>query len=101
MKIKTNYNNTNNIGSSDHLLVWMELGRASKASKKRKCVIRRWHVDRFGDDEVKLSYQNALMVEVHEFSESTKNKIESITTSVTNSCPFVPLERHEGARIGD
>ena len=57
------------IGSSDHLLVWMELGRASKTSKKRTRVIRRWHLDRFGDDEVKLSYQNALMAEVHEFSE--------------------------------
>ena len=64
------------IGSSDHLLVWMELGRASKTSKKRKRVIRRWRLDRFGDDEVKLSYQNALMAEVHEFSESTKSKIE-------------------------
>ena len=57
---------------------------ASKTSKKRKCVIRRWRLDRFGDDKVKLSYQNALMAEVHEFSESTKSKIE----------------RHEGARIG-
>ena len=64
------------IGSSDHLLVWMELGRASKTSKKRKRVIRRWRLDRFGDDEVKLSYQSALMAEVHEFSESTKSKIE-------------------------
>ena len=64
------------IGSSDHLLVWMELGRASKTSKKRKRVIRRWRLDRFGDDEVKLSYQNALMAEVYEFSESTKSKIE-------------------------
>ena len=64
------------IGSSDHLLVWMELGRASKASKKRTRVIRRWRLDRFEDDEVKLSYQNALMAEVHEFSESTKSKIE-------------------------
>ena len=64
------------IGSSDHLLVWMELGRASKISKKRKRVIRRWRLDRFGDDEVKLSYQSALMAEVHEFSESTKSKIE-------------------------
>ena len=64
------------IGSSDHLLVWMELGRAFKTSKKRTCVIRRWRLDRFGDDEVKLSYQNALMAEVHEFSESTKSKIE-------------------------
>ena len=64
------------IGSSDHFLVWMELGQASKTSKKRKRVIRRWHLDQFGDDEVKLSYQNALMAEVHEFSESTKSKIE-------------------------
>ena len=64
------------IGSSNHFLVWMELDRASKTSKKRKCVIRRWRLDRFGDDEVKLSYQNALMAEVHDFSESTKSKIE-------------------------
>ena len=64
------------IGSSDHLLVWMELGRASKTSKKKKRVIRRWRLDRFGDDKVKLSYQNALMAEVPEFSESTKSKIE-------------------------
>ena len=53
------------IGSSDHLLVWMELGRASKTSKKRKRVIRRWRLDRFGDDELKLSYQNALRAEMH------------------------------------
>ena len=33
-------------------------------------MIRRWRLDRFGDDEVKLSYQNALMAEVQEFSES-------------------------------
>ena len=52
------------IGSSDHFLVWMELGRATKSSKKRKRVIRRWRLDRFGDDEVKLSYQNALRAEV-------------------------------------
>ena len=64
------------IGSSDHLLVWMELGRASKTSKKRKRVIRRWRLDRFGDDEEKLSYQNTLMVEVHQFSENTKSEIE-------------------------
>ena len=42
------------IGSSDHFLVWMELVRASKTSKKRKCVIRRWRLDIFGDDEVKF-----------------------------------------------
>ena len=45
------------IGSSDHSLVWMELGWATKTSKQRKRVIRRWHLDRFGDDGVKLSYQ--------------------------------------------
>ena len=47
----------------------MELSPASKTSKERKHVIRRWCLDRFGDDEVKLSYQNALMAEVHGFSE--------------------------------
>ena len=34
---------------------------SSKTSKRRKRVIRRWRLDRFGD-EVKLSYQNALML---------------------------------------
>ena len=43
---------------SDHLLVWMELGRGSRTSKNRKRVIRRWRLDRFGNDEVKLSYQS-------------------------------------------
>ena len=36
-----------------------------KTSKKRKRVIRRWRLDRFGDDKVKLSYQKALRAEVH------------------------------------
>ena len=65
------------IGSSDHFLVWMELGQATnKTSKKRKCVIRRWCLDRFGDDEVKLSYQNALRAEVHRFSENIRSRVE-------------------------
>ena len=63
------------IGSSDHFLVWMELGRATKTSKKKKRVIR-WCLDRFGDDEVKLSYQNALRAEVHRFSENIRSKVE-------------------------
>ena len=57
------------IGPSDHFLVWMELSRASKTCKKRKRVIRRWRLDRFGDNDLKLSYQNALMAEVYGFSE--------------------------------
>ena len=64
------------IGSSDHFLVWMELGRATKTSKKRKRVIRRWRLGRFGDDEVKLRSQNAIRAEVNEFSESIKSKVE-------------------------
>ena len=60
---------TKDIRSSDHFLVWMELRCAFKTSKKRKRVIRRWRLDRFGDDEVKLRYQNALRAEVHGFSE--------------------------------
>ena len=50
----------------------VELGRAAKNSKKGKRVIRRWRLDRFGDDEVKLRYQNGLRAEVHGFSESGK-----------------------------
>ena len=61
------------IGSSDHFLVWLEL---SRATKKRKRVIRRWRLDRFGDDKVKLSYQNALRAEVHRFSENIRSKVE-------------------------
>ena len=64
---------TTDIVCSDHLLVWVELGRAANNSKKGKCVIRRWCLDRFGDDEVKLRYQKA---EVHGFSESIKRKVE-------------------------
>ena len=44
------------IGSSDHFLEWMELGRATKTSKKRKRVNRRWRLYRFVYDGVKLSY---------------------------------------------
>ena len=51
----------------------MELGRTAKKGKR---VIRRWRLDRFGDDEVKLRYQNGLRAEVHGFSESIKRKVE-------------------------
>ena len=61
------------IGCSNHFLVWMELGRTAKNFKKEKRVIRRWRLERFDEDEVKLRYQNA---EVHGFSESVKSKLE-------------------------
>ena len=66
---------TIDIGCSDHFLVWVELGRAAKNSKKGKRVIRRWRLDRFGDDEVKLRYQSGLRAEVHGFSESIERKV--------------------------
>ena len=48
----------------------------TKTSTKRKRVIRRWRLDRFGD-EVKLSYQNyALRAEVHRFSENIRSRVE-------------------------
>ena len=64
------------IGCSDHFLVWMELGRTAKNFKKEKRVIRRWRLERFDEDEVKLRYQNALKAEVHGFSESINSKLE-------------------------
>ena len=48
------------LGSSDHFLVWMELGQASTTSKKRKRAIRRWHLDRFGDDECKMKLSESI-----------------------------------------
>ena len=48
------------IRSSGHFLVRMKLGWASKTSKKRKCVIRWWCLDRFDDDDdMKLKYMHA------------------------------------------
>ena len=64
------------IESIDYFLVWMQLSQTTKTSKKRNRVIRRWRLDRFGDDEVKLNYQNALRAEVLGFSESIKSKVE-------------------------
>ena len=55
------------IGCSDHYLVWMELGRTTKTTRKAKRVIRKWRLERFEDREVKLKYQNALRAEVSGF----------------------------------
>ena len=56
----------------------MELGQVpiARTSEKRKHVIGRLCLDRFGDDKVKLSCQNVLRAEVHGFSESIKSKVE-------------------------
>ena len=41
------------IGMSDNFLVWLELGRTAKNSRKQKRTIRRWRLDKFGDDVVR------------------------------------------------
>ena len=47
------------IRCSDHYLVWMELGRTTKTTRKAKRVIRKWRLERFEDREVKLNTLNA------------------------------------------
>ena len=64
------------IGCSDHFIVWMELGRLTNRSRKEKRVIKRWRLDRLTNEEVKVSYQEALKAEVHSFSASIKNKVQ-------------------------
>ena len=52
------------IANDDHFLVWMELGRITNRSRKEKHVIKRWRLDRFANEEVKVRYQEALKAEV-------------------------------------
>ena len=63
------------IGVSDHLLVWLELGRVAKCCRKQKRTIRKWRLDRFAEDEVKGKYCQALRAEVESFSESIREKV--------------------------
>ena len=58
---------TVDIGKSDHFLIWMELGRTVKTTKQQKRVIKKWHIERFQDEEVRQKYQEALSVEVDGF----------------------------------
>ena len=60
------------IGASDHYLVWLELGRTTKHGKR---VIRKWWLDRLGDDGVKLKYVMALYTSGS--SESIQSKVAS------------------------
>ena len=64
------------IGCSDHFFVRLELGKLAKCSKMKKHTIKRWHLDRFGDNEVKLRYQNGLSDEGQEFTVRFKSKLE-------------------------
>ena len=62
------------IGASDHYLVWLELGRTTKHSRKGKRVIRKWWLDRLGDDGVKLKYIMALKRKLVDFQRAFRVK---------------------------
>ena len=70
------YVDQSDIGSSDHYLVWLELGRIAKHKRVKRRVIRKWRVRRFSDSEVRSAYRAALRGEVESFSESIKKKME-------------------------
>ena len=52
------------------------IGRLTNRCRKEKRVIKRWRLDRFTNEEVKVRYQEALKAEVQSFSESIKNKVQ-------------------------
>ena len=51
-------------------------GCVGRIANKEKRVIKRWRLDRFTNEEVKVRYPEALKAEVHSFSESIKNKVQ-------------------------
>ena len=65
------------IGTSDHVLVWIELGRTARFVKKQKRRIRKWRVERLKEEEVRQKYQEALEDEVKDFEERIQVKKSS------------------------
>ena len=62
------------IGSSDHLLLWVELGKVKKPRcDRKKRVIYQWRVDALRDKELQEKYQEALKLEVDSFTEKLHN----------------------------
>ena len=53
----------------------LELGRIANRSRKKR-VIKRWRLDRFTNEEVKVRCQEALRAEVHSFAESIKGMVQ-------------------------
>ena len=65
------------IGSSDHLLLWVELGKVKKPRcDRKKRVIYQWRVDALRDKELREKYQEALKLEVDLFTEKLHNYIK-------------------------
>ena len=67
------------IGMSDHFLVWLELGRIATNSRKQKCTIRRWRLDKFGDNVVRENYCEALQAEVEALSDGISQMEKGVT----------------------
>ena len=63
---------------SDHFLVWLELGRTAKNSRKQKRTIRRWRLDKFGDDVVREKYCEALQAEVEGVLKEWENIVNRV-----------------------
>ena len=71
------------IGTSDHLLLWVELGKVRKAkNSKRKRVLYQWRVDGLKDKELREKYQEALESEVDIFVKKLSNYRKSSTSNV-------------------
>ena len=71
------------IGTSDHLLLWVELGKVRKAKDhKGKRVIYHWRVESLKNKELREKYQEALESEVDIFVEKLSNYRKSSTSNV-------------------
>ena len=56
------------IGSSDHYLVWFELGRNfGKSRKKARRILYKWRIDRLQDKETRNEYQDELGLHANDF----------------------------------
>ena len=71
------------IGSSDHLLLWVELGKVKKPRcDRKKRVIYQWRVDALKDKELREKYQEALKLEVDLFTEKLHNYKMTCTSGI-------------------
>ena len=56
------------IGSSDHYLVWFELGRTSDRNRKKtNHILYKWQVDRLQDKAIRIDYQAELGLHANDF----------------------------------
>ena len=64
---KTDIQNTH-VGSSDHYLVWFELGRNfARSRNKAKRILYKWQVDRLQDKTIRNEYQTELGLHANDF----------------------------------